>query len=125
MRVFRDGRRPLSRPVRFNKIGPVHIDEDGDTSWTADTVVDEPREPQMFETGVLDPRGQPIIRVCIPVKLGRIGFDFSHLPEYAAALAEIDQCDEVTTYTTHDQLQVVEDAPGQGLAYVTPEELEG
>lgn len=122
MRVFRNGARPLSRPVRFNRTAvPTG---DGDFSFTAEVVVDEPRQPQMFQTGVLAPDGSPIIRVVTPIMLDKIGFDFSHLPAYAAALDRLDQSDEVMGYTTEAQLCVVEDCPGEGLAYVTPEDLE-
>lgn len=122
-RVYRSGRRPLSQRVRFNRAGGIP-DGDGDFSWTAEVLVDDPREPQLFATGILDPLGDPIIRVVTPVKLDKIGFDFSDIPAYAAAQAAQDQFDEVVAYTTESQLSVVQDAPGEGITHVHPDMLE-
>lgn len=46
---------------------------DQDYALTADTVVDDPREPQIVPTGVLDERGQMLCRVIMPLKV-KMGF---------------------------------------------------
>lgn len=92
----------------------AHEDEDGDVSLTADHVIDEPREPSLVPTGVLDARGQMLVRVTIPIKVP-MGF---HIPN-----PRPDGAGEVQTIVPEDMLRVSD--IGEGLAHLTPEDLEG
>ncbi|USN15635.1 hypothetical protein KIKIMORA_05170 [Brevundimonas phage vB_BpoS-Kikimora] len=96
-----------SRP----RSGPIP-GEDGSISWTADHLVDDPREPIMTPTGVLDSRGQMLVRVRVPIKV-KMGF---HLPH------ESREPDEVETIVPEDLLAVSD--CGMGVESLTPEEAD-
>lgn len=91
--------------------GPIP-GEDGSISWTADHLVDDPREPILTPIGVLDARGQMLVRVRVPIKV-KMGF---HLPH------QNQEPDEVETIVPEDMLAVSD--CGMGLESLTPEEAE-
>ena len=86
---------------------------EGDYAITADHVIDDPRDPSIGPTGIFDERGQMLYRVTVPVKV-KMGFA---LPTREA------QQEEVSFVVAEDML-VVTDIEGTGLAYVDPRELE-
>lgn len=90
----------------------IHADEDGFVSATADHVIDDPRQPRIEQTGVLDERGQMLCRVTVPIKV-KMGF---HIP----GQEPVDE--EVCSIVPEDMLQVSD--CGVGLGHVTTEELE-
>lgn len=92
--------------------GPVPSD-DGSISWTADHVIDDPREPHITPIGVLDARGMMLLRVSIPIKVP-LGFAIPQVREPEA--------DCVETIVPEDMLAVSE--VGLGVGYVTPDEVE-
>lgn len=92
----------------------AHEDEDGDVSLTADHVIDEPREPSLVPTGVLDANGQMLVRVTIPIKVP-MGF--------AIPNPRRDGAGEVETIVPENMLQVSDISAG--LGFLTPEEVEG
>ncbi|AXQ68986.1 hypothetical protein HOU00_gp139 [Caulobacter phage CcrPW] len=91
--------------------GPIPS-EDG-ISWTADHVIDDPREPRITPTGILDHRGMMLLRVAVPIKVP-MGF----------AIPQVNppERDEVETLVPEDMLAVSE--VGLGIGFVTPEEAE-
>lgn len=93
--------------------GPVPSD-DGSISWTADHVIDDPREPHITPIGILDARGMMLLRVSIPIKVP-MGF--------AIPQPNPPEADEVETIVPEDMLAVSE--VGLGVGYVTPDEVEG
>ncbi len=52
----------------------VKYDEDGEVSMTADVVEDDPREPIITSTGLLNAAGEELLKVMMPVKV-KMGFD--------------------------------------------------
>jgi hypothetical protein len=105
VRQWRDDRR------RRITAGYFHT-PDGDAFVTADHVIDDPREPRIVPTGILDERGMMLVRVTIPIKC-KMGFA-RMLPEDPG---------EVTTIVPEDMLAVSD--IGEGLGFVEPHEVEG
>jgi hypothetical protein len=93
------------------RAGPIPS-EDGGISWTADHVIDDPREPRVTPTGVLDHRGMMYLRVAMPIKV-KMGF---HLPGVREAH------DEVHTVVTEDLLSISD--CGEGIGSFSPDEVE-
>lgn len=88
-----------------------------DGQATADVVFEEaPREPQVIETGLLDARGVPLVRVIVPIMLPRAGF---HLPPDRPPVE-----DEVHFLVPADEVAVVTDMPGLGLSHFHPSEVD-
>lgn len=83
---------------------------DGDISWTADHLVDDPREPIITPLGVLDARGMMLVRVRIPIKVP-MGF---HSP------VKSPEPDEVEAILPEDMLAISD--VGMGVAHVDPGE---
>lgn len=88
------------------------IPADMEFSMTADHLVDEPREPIITPTGVLDHRGMMLVRVRIPIKV-EMGFVVPNRSQ---------EPDEVEAIMPEDMLSVSD--IGVGVAHVTPEEAE-
>ena len=80
----------------------------------ASTLIDEPRQPQIAETGILDARGVPLVRVTFPVKV-KMGF---HPPKPSEDIPET-----VGVVIPADMLSVTE-TPGGGMGYVDLSEVE-
>jgi hypothetical protein len=80
---------------------------------TADIVYETPREPKIIETGVFDHRGDMMLRVLMPIKLGRMGF--------GSPMAD-EEDDHVCLIMPASQLQVSDD--GLGASHVPLEALE-
>lgn len=95
--------------------GPVPIG-DGDVSWTADHVIDEPREPVIVPIGVLDSRGEMLVRITMPIKQ-RMGFNTGS----ADWRGEVE--DTVETVIAQDMVSVSD--CGAGIAHIEPHECEG
>lgn len=92
------------------------IPADMDFSMTADHLVDDPREPRVMPTGVLDERGNMICRIFIPIKQ-QLGF-------YTGGNAWTGDCEEdVVLMQTADMIQMSD--IGIGIESVDPSELEG
>ena len=87
---------------------------DAEYGMTADHVIDEPRQPRMIATGILDENGEMLVRVVIPIRLSRIGFD----------TPQRDVKDEVVAIVPESMLHVVEDCPGEGIGHVDPSEVD-
>lgn len=111
--VKRANSKRVSAWKRGRGAGPVPSD-DGSISWTADHVIDDPREPHITPIGVLDARGMMLLRVSIPIKVP-LGFAIPQVREPEA--------DCVETIVPEDMLAVSE--VGLGVGYVTPDDLEG
>lgn len=110
----------VTRPIKLSQFraqqarttsGPVPTGE-GDYAWTADHLVDDPREPILTPTGVLDSRGQHLIRVRMPIKVP-MGF---HIPNRS------NEPDEVEYIVPEDQLSVSDS--GMGVEHLSPEEAD-
>ncbi len=81
---------------------------------TADHVIDDPREPRIMATGVLDSRGMMLMRVAMPIKVP-MGFQFPCSKEPVQ--------DEVEAIIPEDMLGVSD--IGVGVGYLEPDEVEG
>ena len=88
------------------------IPADMDFSMTADHLIDDPREPIITPTGVLDARGMMLVRVRVPIKV-QMGF---HSP------VTDPEPDEVEAILPEDMLAISD--VGMGVASITPEEAE-
>ena len=97
--------------------GRAEIWPDHDDGYSAGshTVVDDPREPIITETGLLDARGVPLMRVIFPVKVA-MGF--------ATPGRGVEVADTVAALLPADHISVT-DRPGSGTAYVDLSEVEG
>ncbi|ARB13851.1 hypothetical protein Ccr2_gp320 [Caulobacter phage Ccr2] len=104
-------RQALFRRRHRGDIWPVH--DEMDYAASASTVVDDPREPSIVPTGVLDAAGEMLLKVHMPIKVP-LGF--------AIPLVDRDDADEVVSYVPESQL-IVSDI-GLGRGYVTPEEAD-
>lgn len=92
--------------------------DDQNGQATADHVIDDPRQPRIQATGVLNEQGEMIFRVAVPIKLARIGFG-PH-PDAPA----LDEEDEVHFIVTENQLHVIEDAVSpESIGYLTLEDV--
>lgn len=101
----------LWRPVRA---GIWYEPVDGDSMATADHVIDEPREPRLIPTGILDANGEMLIRVVVPIKV-KMGF---HCPGLEPAE------EEVMTILPESLIHIAEDLPGEGIGWVDAAELD-
>lgn len=102
--------KPLRRYLAERQTaGPIPSD-DGSISWTADHLVDDPREPIITPVGVLDHRGMMLVRVRIPIKVA-MGFHKAW---------ENDEPDEVEAILPEDLLSISD--IGAGVGHVSPEE---
>lgn len=90
------------------------IPYDGYTDYivTADTVLDDPRQPRIEPMGILDHRGNMFVRVTLPITQ-RCGF---------AIPGRADVEDEVTQITTANMLSVSDD--GSGLTSIEEDDLD-
>uniref|UniRef100_A0AB74UIT6 Uncharacterized protein n=1 Tax=Caulobacter phage BL57 TaxID=3348355 RepID=A0AB74UIT6_9VIRU len=104
--------RTLTRRTQRGDIWPVH--DEMDYAASASTVVDDPREPNIIPTGILDAAGEMLLKVHMPIKVP-MGFA---IPEVEGR----DDADEVVSYVPESQL-IVSDI-GVGRGYVTPEEAD-
>ncbi|AFU88640.1 hypothetical protein CcrSwift_gp322 [Caulobacter phage CcrSwift] len=104
-------RQALFRRRQRGDIWPVH--DEMDYAASASTVVDDPREPSIVPTGVLDAAGEMLLKVHMPIKVP-LGF--------AIPPVDRDDADEVVSYVPESQL-IVSDI-GLGRGYVTPEEAD-
>lgn len=77
----------------------------------ATVVIDDPREPTIVATGVLDANGDMLLRVTTPIKV-KMGF----------AIPTHDEADEVVSIVPESLLGVSDS--GLGVGFVTPEEAE-
>lgn len=108
-------RRYTGKPVRqylAERTKGAMIPADMDFSMTADHLVDEPREPIITPTGVLDERGMMLVRVRIPIKV-QMGFAIPNPSQ---------EPDEVEAILPEDMLSVSD--IGVGVAHVTPDEAD-
>lgn len=102
-------RRPRPGAHRIGDRGGL-VPVDADYAMTADVVIDDPREPQIVPTGVLDERGMMICRVSMPLKV-KMGFHSRHQPEP----------DEVVMMVPEDMLQISD--CGAGMDYFDEDDL--
>lgn len=93
--------------------GGIWYDSEGDPMATADHVVDDPRQPRLIPTGVLDANGEMLVRVYLPIKC-RLGF---HIPN------ERDVEDEVLMILPESQISIAEDMPGSGYGHIEDSEI--
>lgn len=109
-------RRTHGRPVLPRRLrnrswnGPIPNGE-GDFAWTADHVIDDPREPVITPIGLLDARGMELLRVVVPIKV-KMGF---------ASPMKQEEPDEVERIVAEDMLAVSD--TGQGIGFVSPEDV--
>lgn len=102
-------------PLRSVRPRGALLPADAEYGMTADHVIDEPRQPRMIATGILDEHGEMLVRVVIPIRLSRIGF---HIPNLSEAV------DEVVAIVPESMLHIVEDCPGEGIGHVDPSEVD-
>ncbi|USN13842.1 hypothetical protein KABACHOK_00050 [Brevundimonas phage vB_BpoS-Kabachok] len=101
--------KPLRRYLAERQTaGPIPSD-DGSISWTADHLVDDPREPIITPVGVLDHRGMMLVRVRIPIKVA-MGFH---------KMWENQEPEEVEAIIPEDMLSISD--IGAGVDHVPPE----
>ncbi|AXQ68520.1 hypothetical protein HOT99_gp097 [Caulobacter phage CcrBL10] len=105
-------RRLALRRLPHGRSGPIPT-YDGDYSFTADHLIDDPREPNIVPLGLLDARGEELLKVHMPIKV-KMGF--------ALPPSDRDTADEVVAYVPESQLIVSDIGLGQG--YVTPKEAD-
>ncbi|AFU86810.1 hypothetical protein D869_gp104 [Caulobacter phage CcrRogue] len=105
-------RLPLRRLSPADRSGPIPT-YDGDYSFTADHLIDDPREPNIVPIGLLDERGEMLLKVHMPIKV-KMGF--------ALPPSDRDDADEVVAYVPESQLIVSDIGLGQG--FVTPKEAD-
>lgn len=93
---------------------PVH--DDTDFVATADVVIDSHREPVITDSGILDARGVPLIRIEVPIKQ-QMGFNTggnAWTGEYQ---------DTVSTMLPADMVRQTGE-PGIGVGHVDAEEFD-
>lgn len=87
------------------------IPAEGEYFVTADHVIDDPREPHITPTGILDSRGMMLVRVTVPIKQ-KMGFGTFGKPAD----------EEVETVLPEDMLAVSD--IGVGIGYIEPHEMD-
>ncbi|UTC29131.1 hypothetical protein BAMBUS_00480 [Brevundimonas phage vB_BpoS-Bambus] len=102
--------KPLRRYLAERPRGGPIPSDDGSISWTADHLVDDPREPIITPVGVLDHRGMMLVRVRIPIKVP-MGFH---------KMWENQEPEEVEAIIPEDMLSVSD--IGCGVDHVPPDE---
>lgn len=106
------GVRPYSVPPPRGAIIPAEMD----FSMTADHLVEEPRDPRIIPTGVLDEAGNMICRVIVPIKQ-QMGF-------FTGGNAWTGDAEEEVVLLQTDNMIRMSDC-GIGIESVDPAELEG
>ena len=104
--------KPLRRYLAERPTGGPIPSDDGSISWTADHLVDDPREPIITPIGVLDERGMMLVRVRIPIKVA-MGFH---------KMWENTEPEEIEAIIPEDMLAISD--CGMGVESMTPEEAD-
>lgn len=103
----------------FRKISPkgvLPIQNDwGDISFIGDTLIDDPREPVIMPTGILNAEGHMLVRVHMPIKT-KCGF---HHPTKPAEPEN--PLDDYAAFVIGEEELMVSDS-GIGIGFVTPKE---
>lgn len=98
-------------PVRRAPRAEFYPNEDGGISAGTTMVVDDPREPRIIATGILDEHGDMLCRVVVPIKLKQAGF------------LQFDEVDDEVVAIVPDSMLHVVDVAGEGVGFVDLSEV--